>query len=106
MGISFFLLRKLLGVRSDQSDKDAKKDRKKTKIKPLDKNEVLMVNIGSTSTGGRVIATKHDLARIHLTSPCCTYPGAKLALSRRVDKHWRLIGWGNVLKGLLLNKKG
>ena len=104
--ISFFLLRKLLGVRSDQAaSSDAKKERKKTKIKPLDKNEVLMVNIGSTSTGGRVIATKHDLARIHLTSPCCTYPGAKLALSRRVDKHWRLIGWGNVLKGLLLNKK-
>jgi len=106
--ISFFLLRKLLGVRSDNastSSSETKKERKKTKIKPLDKNEVLMVNIGSTSTGGRVIATKHDLARIHLTSPCCTYPGAKLALSRRVDKHWRLIGWGNVLKGLLLNKK-
>jgi len=121
--ISFFLLRKLLGVRSssdntiNKEDKNKEDDinnnnnnnirttRKKTKIKPLDKNEVLMVNIGSTSTGGRVIATKKDLARIHLTSPCCTYPGAKLALSRRVDKHWRLIGWGNVLKGLLLNKK-
>ena len=24
---------------------------------------------------------------------------AKLALSRRVDKHWRFIGWGNVLNG-------
>ena len=110
--ISFFLLRKLLGVRSDSSSTTSAKDsssksssKKKTKIKPLDKNEVLMVNIGSTSTGGRVIATKKDLARIHLTSPCCTYPGAKLALSRRVDKHWRLIGWGNVLKGVLLNKK-
>eukprot|EP01084_Bolivina_argentea_P297993 513453_1 len=105
--ISFFLLRKLLGVRSDSSSSDANTQKKKgkNKIKPLDKNEVLMVNIGSTSTGGRVIATKKDLARIHLTSPCCTYTGAKLALSRRVDKHWRLIGWGNVLKGLLLNQK-
>merc|ERR1719295_2144638 len=102
--ISFFLLRKLLGVRSDSSS-GSSGNKKKAKIKPLDKNEVLMVNIGSTSTGGRVIATKKDLARIHLTSPCCTYPGAKLALSRRVDKHWRLIGWGKVLKGVLLNKK-
>jgi len=65
-----------------------------------------MVNIGSTSTGGRVIATKKDLARIHLTSPVCTYEGAKLALSRRVERHWRLIGWGNVLKGLLLKGSG
>jgi len=72
------------------------------RIKPLEKGEVLMVNIGSTSTGGKVIATKKDLARIHLTSPVCTDEGAKLALSRRVDKHWRLIGWGNVLKGVLL----
>jgi len=95
--ISFFLLHKLLGVRLDSSE-----DQKKMRIKPLEKNEVLMVNIGSTSTGGTVIATKKDLARIHLTSPVCTDEGAKLALSRRVDKHWRLIGWGNVLKGVLL----
>lgn len=94
--ISFFLLRKLLGVRTDAQDN------KKTAIKPLEKGEILMVNIGSTSTGGKVLATKKDLARIHLTSPVCTHENAKLALSRRVDRHWRLIGWGNVLKGLLL----
>ena len=61
-----------------------------------------MVNIGSTSAGGKVVATKKDLARIRLTSPVCTYEGAKLALSRRIDKHWRLIGWGKVLKGVTL----
>ncbi len=66
---------------------------------------MLMVNIGSTSTGGKVTATKGDLARIQLVSPVCTYDGAKLALSRRVDKHWRLIGWGNVLKGKVLKQK-
>lgn len=108
--ISFFLLRKLLGVRSgigshssSDTSQNVNKNKMKTKIRPLEKNEVLMVNIGSTSTGGRVIATHKDLAKIQLTSPCCTYTGAKLALSRRVDKHWRLIGWGNVLKGVLLN---
>eukprot|EP01084_Bolivina_argentea_P033194 61434_1 len=66
--ISFFLLRKLLGVRNDSSSQSnnntndssshQQKKKGKNKIKPLDKNEVLMVNIGSTSTGGRVIATK------------------------------------------------
>ena len=25
--------------------------------------------------------------------------GEKIALSRRVDKHWRLIGWGQINRG-------
>jgi translation initiation factor 2 subunit 3 len=55
----------------------------------LAKNEVLLVNIGSLSTGGRVLATKADLAKISLTNPVCTEIGEKIALSRRVEKHWR-----------------
>merc|ERR1712060_527948 len=26
--------------------------------------------------------------------------GDKVALSRRIDKHWRLIGWGSIIKGV------
>lgn len=52
---------------------------------------MLMVNIGSQSTGGRVIAVKADLAKIALISPVCTQAGEKIALSRRVDKHWRSV---------------
>jgi len=48
-----------------------------------------MVNIGSTSTGGRVMSVKADLAKIILTSPACTEIDEKIALSRRIDKHWR-----------------
>ena len=48
-----------------------------------------MVNIGSLSTGGRVLAVKADLAKISLTNPVCTEVGEKIALSRRVEKHWR-----------------
>lgn len=48
-----------------------------------------MVNIGSLSTGGRVSAVKADLAKIVLTNPVCTEVGEKIALSRRVEKHWR-----------------
>ena len=50
-----------------------------------------MVNIGSLSTGGRVQAVKADLAKIGLTSPVCTELGEKIALSRRVEKHWRCV---------------
>jgi len=48
-----------------------------------------MVNIGLLSTGGRVLAVEADLAKISLTNPVCTEVGEKIALSRRVEKHWR-----------------
>ncbi len=57
----------------------------------LTKNEILMVNIGSLSSGGRVLAVKADLAKIGLTTPVCTEIGEKIALSRRVEKHWRSV---------------
>ena len=60
-------------------------------VQKLSKNEVLMVNIGSLSTGGRVLAVKADLAKIVLTQPVCTEIGEKIALSRRVEKHWRCV---------------
>ena len=90
--ISYYLLRRLLGVKTSDGGKQAK-------VQKLSKNEILMVNIGSTATGGKVIAVKGDLAKIGLTQPVCTEEGEKIALSRRVDKHWRLIGWGQIRKG-------
>ncbi|GAA6002584.1 translation initiation factor eIF2 subunit gamma [Rhodotorula paludigena] len=84
--INYFLLRRLLGVKSD--------DKKQTKVQKLAKNEILM-----TSEGGRVVSVKADLARIILNTPAATELGEKVALSRRIDKHWRLIGWGSVRRG-------
>ena len=91
--ISYYLLRRLLGVKTSDGGKQAK-------VQKLTKGEILMVNIGSTATGGKVSACKADLAKIALTQPVCTTEGEKIALSRRVDKHWRLIGWGEIRKGV------
>jgi len=90
--ISYYLLRRLLGVKTSDGGKQAK-------VQKLGKNEILMVNIGSTATGGKVQAVKGQAAKIALTQPVCTQKGEKIALSRRVDKHWRLIGWGQIIKG-------
>jgi translation initiation factor 2 subunit 3 len=79
--VNYFLLRQLLGVKTE--------DKKQTKVQKLQKNEVLLLNIGSTSTGGRVISVKADLAKIILTTPACTEVGEKIALSRRIENHWR-----------------
>ncbi len=105
--INYFLLRRLLGVKTTEEN------RKQTKVQKLEKNEILMVNIGSTSTGGKVLNVKSDMAKILLTNPCCTEVGEKIALSRRIDRHWRyadicplrinhfrLIGWGKIMRGV------
>lgn len=89
--VNFYLLRRLLGVKVDGDAKGAK-------VSKLDKGETLMLNIGSLTTGGRVLASKRDMAKFSLSAPVCTSIGEKIAISRRVDKHWRLIGWGE-LKG-------
>ncbi|KAJ3182216.1 hypothetical protein HDU85_003258 [Gaertneriomyces sp. JEL0708] len=92
--INYFLLRRLLGVKSE--------DKKQAKVQKLTKGEVLMVNIGSTSTGGRVLSVKEDMAKIVLNTPACTEIGEKIALSRRIVKHWRLIGWGTIRRGVTI----
>jgi len=96
--ISYFLLRRLLGVRIEGGKKAAK-------VQKLTKGEILMVNIGSLSSGGRVLGEKADLAKIGLTNPVCTEEGEKIALSRRVEKHWRLIGWGQIRRGVKITLK-
>nr|CAB3469410.1 unnamed protein product [Digitaria exilis] len=93
--INFFLLRRLLGVRTKGTEKAGK-------VSKLTKGEILMLNIGSMSTGARVLAVKNDLAKLQLTAPVCTSKGEKVALSRRVEKHWRLIGWGQIQAGTTL----
>lgn len=95
--ISYYLLRRLLGVKAQDGGKQAK-------VTKLAKGEQLMVNIGSTSSGGKVSkvlegTSGETVARIALAQPVCTMEGEKIALSRRVDKHWRLIGWGQIRKG-------
>lgn len=91
--ISYFLLRRLLGIRTEG-------DKMGAKVKRLSKGEIVMVNIGSLSTGGRVLAVKADLAKLSLTNPVCTEVGEKITLSRRIEKHWRLIGWGQIRRGV------
>ena len=75
---------------------------RRPQVSKLAKAEVLMLNIGSMCTGARVLAVKADLAKLQLTTPVCTKEGEKVALSRRVEKHWRLIGWGQIQTGLKL----
>ncbi|CAL9225918.1 unnamed protein product [Arabidopsis halleri] len=94
--VSYQLLTRLIGVRKKEREKQMK-------VSKLTKEEILMVNIGSMSTGAKVIGVKKDMVKLQLTSPVCTTIGEKVALSRRVDRHWRLIGKGQILAGTTID---
>ena len=79
------MIRCLLGVCTEG-------DKKVAKVSKLSKNEVLMVNIGSLTSGERVITVKADLAKFSLINPVCTAMGEKIAISKRVMGYCGLSG--------------
>jgi translation initiation factor 2 subunit 3 len=96
--IQFYLLRRLVGVRTENESEG------ENKVNKIFTGEVLMINVGSTSCGGRVISTnsKTSTAKISLLKPVCTCLDEKVAISRKIANNWRLIGWGNIKNGRIL----
>ena len=66
--IQYYLLRRLVGVRTDNESHD------ENKINKISAGEVLMINVGSTSCGGKVLSTnsKTSTAKIALLKPVFT----------------------------------
>lgn len=100
--IQYYLLRRLVGVRSET---DAEGDNKINKIVAKD---ILMINVGSTNCGAKVIAinSKLSTAKVALTKPVCTGIEEKVAINRKIANNWRLIGWGTIKGGKILYGDG
>lgn len=62
-----------------------------------------MVNVGSTSSGARVLEVKGDKAKFQFTQPIVAQPDEKIAISRKISQNYRLIGWGTILCGFKTN---
>ena len=60
----------------------------------LKTKEPLMITVGTRTTVGIPITVKDNIADINLTIPVCAPIGQRIALSRRVDGKWHLIGYG------------
>lgn len=90
--VSYYLLKRLLGVKVKATEGEM------AKVSGLKAEEKLMINVGSQSLGGTVIKVKTDTVRIEFAKPVCANKGDKIALSRRVDNNFRLIGWGEILR--------
>ncbi|MBO4302664.1 translation initiation factor IF-2 subunit gamma [Methanosarcinaceae archaeon] len=58
--------------------------------------EPLMLNIGTATTVGVVTSARKDAADVKLKRPICVGIGSRVAISRRIDSRWRLIGTGTI----------
>ena len=65
-------------------------------VKPLQNNEMLMVNSATATSVGTVSSSKKGEARLALRLPICAKGGSRITLSRRVGSRWRLIGHGTI----------
>lgn len=96
VAIKYELLDWLVGVKAEAEGQTA--------IGKLQLNETLLINIGSTSSGGIVVSTNtgKSLVKIRLKKPVCTSLREKVVISRKVGKNFRLIGWGHIEGGQTL----
>jgi len=65
-------------------------------VKPLQNQEALMLNVGTSTTVGIVSVGKKQSYTFKLKLPVCTRPGDRVTLARRFGTRWRLIGYGVV----------
>ncbi|PCN51150.1 translation initiation factor IF-2 subunit gamma [Candidatus Geothermarchaeota archaeon ex4572_27] len=66
------------------------------RVKPLYRGEPLRLNVGSAVTLGVVTGLGKDWADVVLSRPVAADDGWKVAIARRFDSKWRLIGVGEV----------
>lgn len=65
-------------------------------VKPLVKGEPLRLNIGSAASLGIISSLGRDWAEVTLVRPIAADPGWKVAIARRFNGKWRLIGVGEI----------
>lgn len=97
LNVKYQLLNRLLGVQNRGQGSDV--------IQGLQKGDILMINVGTTSSGCEVIKinSKEGIILVELNKPVCASIGDKVALSKRNQNKFRLIGWGKIQKGKICN---
>ena len=68
------------------------------KVEPLKTNETLMLNVNTTTSVGSIKSLQKDFVELNLNIPVICLPGDNVGIARNIDGHWRLIGWGEILK--------
>jgi len=67
-----------------------------TKVLPIQTGESLRLNIGTAPILSKVTQVKSENIQVEFRRPVCLFEGGSVAISRRIDDRWRLIGAGVV----------
>jgi translation initiation factor 2 subunit 3 len=67
-------------------------------VEPIRTNEPLMLTIGTATTVGIVSDFQGEKIGVKLKLPVCANEGQRIAISRRIDGRWHLIGYGKIEK--------
>ncbi len=65
-------------------------------VDPIKTNEPLMLTIGTATTVGIVSEFQGEKIGVKLKLPVCAQVGQRIAISRRIDGRWHLIGYGEI----------
>ncbi|MEL9914391.1 MAG: translation initiation factor IF-2 subunit gamma [Thermoplasmatales archaeon] len=60
------------------------------------KGETLLLNVATAVTVGTVTQSKGDIIEVELKYPVISLPNQRVAISRKIQNRWRLIGSGTV----------
>lgn len=82
--VKCFLLRRLLGVKSKKNSQNS------NNVHEIKKNEMLLLNVGSTAVTGKVIELEgQDIVKFEIVNPVCAEKGENIAISRKIEDSWR-----------------
>ncbi|MFO7677447.1 MAG: translation initiation factor IF-2 subunit gamma [Thermoplasmatota archaeon] len=65
-------------------------------VDPLKTNEPLMLTVGTATTVGIITELREDIIRVKLKLSVCALEGQRIAVSRRIEGKWHLIGYGEI----------
>jgi len=71
--------------------------KEKIKVENIKPSEMLMLSIGTSTTGGIVSSIKSDEITISLKKPVIGFKKDNVGIARSVQGHWRLIGYGQII---------
>ncbi len=77
-----YLLERVVGTKEERE------------VVPIKKGELLMLNLGTSTTLGTVTSVKGSLIELLLRLPICGQINDRVAISRKIGERWRLIGHG------------
>lgn len=89
--LTYYLFSEMAGSKGES--------RSARRVGRLTKQDVLQINVGTFTCTTLVLDIADNVVQLRLTEPGCANPGDNVAISRKIDNHFRLIGWGQVRAG-------